>query len=143
MVIKSLLCSKFLIKNATNFSLHICRLFSTNHSFVRNDLFDGICLMKDMSNYWKEAKISSILLISSVTPMFWQYANNEWHFTTLFIFQKNEFLAVKSPWLHVLEANILFYFCLLFISESIYFYYTIVLVLIINNLMNQSASDFT
>ena len=75
--------------------------------------------------------------------MFWQYANNEWHFTTLFIFQKNEFLAVKSPWLHVLEANIIFYFCLLFISESIYFYYTIVLVLIINNLMNQSASYFT
>lgn len=70
---------------------------STNHSFVRNDLFDGICLMKDMSSYWKEVKISSILLISSVTPMFWQYANNEWHFTTLFIFQKNEFLAVKSP----------------------------------------------
>ena len=116
---------------------------SSNHSFVRHDFFDGICLMKDMNSYWKEARISSVLLMSSVTPMFWQCANNEWHFTTLLIFLKNDFLAVKSPWLHVLEANILFYFCLLFISESIYFYYTIVLVLIINNLTNQSASDFT
>ena len=71
---------------------------SSNHSFVRHDFFDGICLVKDISSYWKEAKISSILLMSSVTPVFWQCANNEWHFTTLFIFQKNDWLlSSKIP----------------------------------------------
>lgn len=40
--------------------------------------------------------------------------------------QNNDFLAVKSSWVCVLEAYVLFYLCLRFILENTYFYYTIV-----------------